>query len=198
MKQTIVVAPLGTLNFSTVQRLKIAQSVCDLERVEYGEGKHRQPDVFAGLIEKNDAGLICAMDGDKLVGYTDVWQLQTRFYDELLCGVKAEEEICSDFVLSKNDANTGCWYIGSVITDAFFRENSPYRSAQTFSEILRQAYLYFDKVNPPAKVMGVGSTVFGRKLLDNHGFKPVVPSSQATDLRPRYQKTLVELALEID
>ena len=198
MKQPIIVAPLSSLHFPATQRLHIIETVCQLERIEYGEGKHRLPHVFSGLVAKNDDGLICAMDGDKLVGYADVWQLQERFYNQLLYGVRAEEEIYADCVLSKNEPDTGYWYIGSIITDPTFRMNCAYQAAQTFSEILRQAYVYFEKVRPPAKVMGVGSTEFGKKLLGQHGFKPITPSPKAIDLRPRFENCLIELELELE
>jgi hypothetical protein len=190
-----IIAPLSTFNFSNSQRLSVIETVCNLERIEYGDGKHRMPDVFSALIEKNDTGLICAMEGDKLLGYADSWQLQSRFYNELVYGIRAEEEICSEYILTPNDLGTGYWYVGSVITDPFLRSSSTYKAAQVFSEILRQTYLYFEDIKLPAKVMGVGSTEFGKNLLVHHGFKPVLASSQAIDLRPRFEKTLVELQL---
>lgn len=192
---SITIAPLSQFQFSDDERRAIVETLCNMERIEYGEGCYRLPEVFIEMIAKNDAGLICAIEDGQLLGYADVWQLKSRFYNELLYGIKAEEEICTDYVLSKTDEGTGYWYVGSVITDSTFRQIHTVKAAHTFSEIFKQVYQILNNVKVPAKIMGVGSTDFGRKLLARHGFEPVASSPQAIDFRLRYEKTLFDLQL---
>ena len=192
---SITIAPLSQFEFSDDERRAIVEALCNMERIEYGEGCYRLPEVFLGMIGKNDTGLICAIEDGQLLGYADVWQLKPRFYNEMLYGVKSEEEICSEYVLSNEDEGTGYWYVGSVITDSTFRRIHTVKAAHTFSEIFKQVYQMLNSVKVPAKIMGVGSTDFGRKLLARHGFELVAASPQATDFRPRYEKTLFDLQL---
>lgn len=192
----LVVAPLNMLCLLQDQRYEICRVVCDWERLEYGEGKHRIPPTLKHCIDKNDTGFICAMENDRLVGYADLWQLQRNFYELLLVGECTEEEICAGFILDHRTERSNCWYVGSIITEPGMRENRPVKAAQVFHKIFELIYGILLSSPVPARIMGVGSTPFGSRLMNRHGFQPIGASFKARDLRPRFEKTLEALTLE--
>lgn len=192
---TVIVLPLHQHDLSPLERHKIVETVCDWERIEYGDGNHRTPDSFFICIQKNDTGFFCAIEDGQLLGYADVWQLHAPFYESLASGVCAEEEIAPDHILRIENEGSGCWYIGSIITRPALRQEREMKAALVFSKICDEISNHFEDTKRPSRILGVGSTVFGNKLLRRHGFMPVTASPLAIDLRPRYEKSLAyELA----
>ncbi len=186
----VIVLPLHQHDLSPIDRHKIVETVCSWEKMEYGEGNHRTSDNLYICIQKNDTGFFCAIEDGVLLGYADVWQLQTKFYDRLVLGVSAEEEIAPEHILRVENEGSSCWYIGSIITRPTLRQEREMKAALVFSKICNEISNHFSNTLCPARILGVGSTVFGNKLLRRHGFLPVTPSPIAIDLRPRYEKTL--------
>lgn len=190
------VGPLNTFCLLQKEKLAILTAVCEWERLEYGEGKHRIPETLALCIAKDSSGFICAMEDDRLIGYADLWQLHPHFYELLLKGEAAEEEICAGFIMNSRIEKSGCWYVGSIITEPSMRENRGTKAAQVFFKIYQQLYEILLASPVPARVMGVGSTDFGASLMGKHKFFAVTRSANARDLRPRFEKHLEALTLE--
>lgn len=190
------VAPLNTFCLLAKEKYAILQTACQWERLEYGEGKHRIPDTLSLCIEKDASGFICAMENGKLIGYADLWQLHRTFYELLRNGEAAEEEICAGYIINSRTEKSGCWYVGSIITEPGMREQRSVKAAQVFFKIYQQIYDIVLASPVPARVMGVGSTEFGATLMGKHKFFAVTPSVKARDLRPRFEKLLEALTLE--
>jgi hypothetical protein len=126
-----------------------------------------------------------------LVGYADIWELPSDFYSKLKNGTIDEESIAAKYILSRSDQRSSLWYIGSIITDPSLRASRPIAAALAFTSICNVLPSFFS-INShfPAKVLGVGSSQFGKKLLTKWGFSPVSSAPNAIDLRPRFEITL--------
>lgn len=133
------------------------------------------------------------------MGYADLW-LKAMFYKVLLAGDIAEEQFDYYQIITRNKPGSGLWYVGSVITSPELRTHNFVKSAYVFKSLFNEIYSALVATPYPARVMGVGSSEFGKKLLHRHGFELIEPSLTAKDLRPRYEKVLqaLELATEED
>ena len=166
-------------------------TICDWERIEYGEGKHRTPDAFHRCAMKNRTGFFLLLNASGLVGYADVWELPTDFYSKLRGGTIDEESIAAQHILARSEPRSGLWYIGSIITDPKLRRERPTGAALAFVSICNVLPVFFQTYSEfPAKILGVGSSSFGKKLLTRWGFDPVERDLNAIDLRPRFEKTM--------
>lgn len=192
---TVVVAPISSFSFSQDDVLSICSEICNWERLEYGEGKHRLPENLFKCIGQNDSTFFCAFDDGRLIGYADLWQLKASFYKVMVSGIMAEEQIMNYQIVGREDPPSARWYVGSVITCPDLREVNHVRSAQVFMKLFHELYSVLLSTPYPAKVMGVGSSAFGEKLLERHGFVRVEPTAGAIDLRPRFEKSLEALEL---
>lgn len=138
--------------------------------------------------EEQDRLLRTAQRG-KLLGYADIWELRTTFYSQLRVGTTDEESIAASHILARSEPRTSLWYIGSIITDPELRAKRPTAGAIAFARICNVLPGFFRAYSPfPAKVLGVGSSAFGKKLLTRWGFSPVESHPRAIDLRPRFEK----------
>lgn len=190
--------PLSQLNLSEEVEFSYMTTICDWERVEYGEGKHRLPNDLHRCAKKNRTGFFLLLEGDKLVGYADVWELPIDFYSKLRVGIIDEESIADQYILSRSQFRTNLWYIGSIITDPQIRQKQPIVGAFAFASICNALPNFFHEYSEfPAKILGVGSSPFGKKLLTRWGFSPVNSDSNAIDLRPRFEK-IVEKPDDVD
>ena len=169
----------------------LMSTICQWEEQAYGKGLHRQPDELARCVEKNGAGFIVLLEGDELLAYADVWQLTKDFYERLRTGLIDEESIETRDILSCTDSPTGLWYVGSMIVQPALRQKQPTRAAMAFATLCSALPGVFKKNSPfPARVLGVGSSAFGGKLMHKWGFEHVMADQQAIDLRPRMEKIL--------
>ncbi len=165
--------------------------ICQWEEQAYGKGLHRRPDELAPCVAKNGAGFIVLLQEDELLAYADVWQLTKDFYERLRVGVIDEESIEARDILSCTDDCTGLWYVGSMIVNPALRQKQPTRAALAFASLCNALPGIFKIHSPfPARVLGVGSSAFGSKLMKKWGFGPVQADVHAIDLRPRMEKTL--------
>ena len=182
---------LAQLTLSEAAEREIVGTICDWERLEYGEGKHRTADAFYDCVKKNRTGFFIIRDQTKLIGYADVWELPTDFYSALRVGNIDEESIASSFILDRSDKRSSLWYIGSIITNPELRATRPVAGAIAFASICNVLPTFFRAHSEfPAKILGVGSSPFGKKLLTRWGFLPVKSDLRAIDLRPRFEKSL--------
>lgn len=144
------------------------------------------------MVIKNSRGFFVAQDGTDLLGYVDVWELQPNFYAQLRSGAVSEESISAHNMLSLSDHRSSLWYIGSIITNPAMRAKSPHTGALVFESLCRVVAQFFHaQSNFPLKILGVGSSPFGRKLLDKWGFNPLVVVNGAKDTRPRFEKLMI-------
>lgn len=183
---------LRELNLTEHMEYQFISKICDWERIEYGEGKHRTADILYECVKKNKHGFFILSNNSQLIGYADVWELEADFYDKLLTGVADEESLDKSNVLNRTEARTGLWYIGSIITDPKLRIKKSNRAAFAFVAICNAIPQFFKNHSIyPAKVLGVGSSDFGKKLLTKWGFEPIQHDENAIDLRPRFEKTML-------
>jgi len=182
---------LTQLDLSESLERKFIATVCEWERIEYGEGKHRIPEAFYLCAKKNRTGFFMLLNGSSLVGYADVWELPEDFYSMLRVGIIDEESIAERYILSRSDSRSGLWYIGSIITDPQIRLERPVGAALAFASICSALPGFFQNYSKfPARILGVGSSPFGKKLLERWGFAAVARDENAIDLRPRFEKVM--------
>ncbi len=168
------------------------QTICTWEEQAYGKGLHRQPEELMRCYRKNSSGFILLQEADVLLGYADVWQLTPDFYERLKVGVIDEESIHERDILSPTDTVTGLWYVGSMIVSPTLRQEQPTKAAMVFAKLCGALPDIFKNHGPfPARLLGVGSSQFGCKLMKKWGFAPVAADEQAIDLRPRMEKTML-------
>lgn len=188
---TMAAHSLAELALGERHERELISTICDWERMAYGEGKHRVPDAFHACAKKNRTGFFILRSESGLVGYADVWELPYDFYSDLRIGTVSEESIAEQFVLSRSDNRSRLWYIGSIITNPRIRRDRPISGALAFAAICNVLPSFFQQhTDFPAKVLGVGSSDFGKKLLTRWGFSPVERDRRAIDLRPRFEKTM--------
>lgn len=189
MKTTV--RSLAHLDLSEAKERTTIATICEWERLAYGEGKHRTTDAFHDCVKKNRTGFFVINGETGLVGYADIWQLPSDFYSKLKIGTIDEESIAAKYILSGLDQRSSLWYIGSIITDPSLRASRPMAAALAFTSICNVLPSFFRSNSQfPAKVLGVGSSQFGKKLLTRWGFAPVSSAPNAIDLRPRFEITL--------
>lgn len=168
------------------------QTICQWEEQAYGKGLHRQPEELMRCYRKNPSGFILLQETGLLLGYADVWQLSCDFYDRLKVGVIDEESIQERDILSPADTVTGLWYVGSMIVSPALRREQPTKAALTFASLCGALPSVFKNHGPfPARLLGVGSSEFGCKIMKKWGFAPVVADERAIDLRPRMEKIML-------
>jgi hypothetical protein len=163
--------------------------ICDWERIEYGENKHRIPSQLNDWLHVNGEGFLCCVNNEgKLFGYADLWAIENNLYDQLKTGFILEEAVPCSALLSSSQTGTAInWYIGSIITDPQLRNYSPNISRDAFRAIRYAIGDFFEKLPQyPAEVLAVGSSKKGRDLLTRWDFKPVKMMINAPDSRPRY------------
>ena len=182
---------LAQLTLSQITERDIIGTICEWERLEYGEGKHRTTDAFHDCARKNRTGFFILQNQGKLLGYADVWELPPEFYSRLRVGTIDEESIAANYILNRSDQRSSLWYIGSIITDPELRAARPVAGAMAFASICNVLPSFFRVHSEfPAKILGVGSSAFGKKLLTRWGFSPVERDPMAIDLRPRFEKVM--------
>ena len=171
----------------------IVEKICNWERIEYGEGNHRIPQSLIDCIDKNDKGFLCAFDGSSLVGYADLWQLESSFYKGLKSGLIFEESLDAEHILTISDPPSLCWYLGSVITEPALRQfhSHSIKAALVLARISAQLPGIFKGQQFPAKMLGVASSDAGKKLLAKWEFLPIKRHESAIDFRPRYEKNMI-------
>lgn len=183
---------LESMHLSKAEEFDIFSTICEWERIEYGEGKHRVPYILQACAQKNRSGFFVLCESGSLQAYADVWELSPDFYSGLSSGLIDEESLSADYILGRFQARTSLWYIGSIITNPARRAERPTASAIAFAAICNALPNFFRGHSEfPARVLGVGSSPFGKKLLSRWGFEPVVPAIGAIDLRPRFEKRMV-------
>lgn len=168
------------------------QTICQWEEQAYGQGLHRQPDNLLRCCEKNGSGFVVLQEAGVLLGYADVWQLTPDFYARLKVGVIDEESIHERDILSPTDPVTGLWYVGSMIVSPELRREHPTKAALVFASLCGALPAVFKNHGPfPARLLGVGSSGFGCKIMKKWGFAAVVADEMAIDLRPRMEKIML-------
>ena len=168
------------------------QTICTWEEQAYAKDLRRQPEDVMRCYRKNPSGFILLQEADVLLGYADVWQLTSDFYERLKVGVIDEESIHERDILSPTDTVTGLWYVGSMIVSPVLRQEQPTRAALAFASLCGALPEVFKNHGPfPARLLGVGSSQFGCKLMKKWGFAPVAADEQAIDLRPRMEKIML-------
>lgn len=183
---------LSELALTAGVELAHVSTICEWERLEYGDGKHRVAASFIKCVRKNCTGFFVLLNKEKLVGYADVWELPVDFYNKLRIGTIDEESIDAAYVLSRSEVRSSHWYIGSIITDPDLRASRPVAGAMAFASICNVLPHFFRAYSEfPAKILGVGSSSFGKKLLSKWGFNSVESDPYAIDLRPRFEKSLL-------
>ncbi|MFM0053716.1 hypothetical protein [Caballeronia grimmiae] len=187
----LIVRSFDSEEISSAVKNSFVREICEWERQEYGEGKHRTPDQLSECANKNPFGLFLAFRNDELLGYADIWQLDKQFYDGLRVGKILEEALSANVVQSTSDVPSSCWYIGSIIVSAKLRAQNKVGAALTFASLCNELPNFFQNNSHfPAFVLGVGSSPFGAKLLNRWKFSPVVSDDDAIDLRPRFEKNM--------
>jgi hypothetical protein len=182
---------LSQLALSEAVEREIISTICDWERLSYGEGKHRTTDAFHDCAKKNRTGFFILWVQNTLLGYADVWELPVEFYSRLRVGTIDEESIAASCILGESDPRSSLWYIGSIIIDPEVRRARPVAGAIAFASICNALPTFFQAHSHfPAKILGVGSSPFGKKLLTRWGFSPVANDPNAIDLRPRFEKSM--------
>ena len=174
----------------------VAATICEWETLEYGPGKQRKTDQLVACLEKSrSAGLVCAFVGDEIVAYSDVWSLETEFYERLKRGIEPEETLEPDCIRSSFASHEPNYYVGSVIVSPRLRSAQPARSAVIFREITAGiGALLKQHAAFPARMLGVGFSPLGEKLLRHFGFTPVSRAADAVDHRPRFEKCMLAAA----
>lgn len=177
---------------------EIVSTICEWERLAYGEGKHRTVDSFYECVKRNRTGFFVLRQETRLIGYADVWELSSDFYSKLRVGTIDEESLAAEHILGRTDERSSLWYIGSIITDPEIRAARPVAGAMAFASICNVLPEFFREHSKfPAKILGVGSSTFGKKLLTRWGFSPVTSDGLAIDLRPRFEKSM-KLPIDAD
>jgi hypothetical protein len=164
----------------------------------YGEGKHRLPTNLLNCIDRDSRNFFCAFDRNVLVGYADLWQLRKSFYNLLRSGQMTEEQVLYYQIVGEGETPSARWYVGSMITSPELRQSNQVRSAFVFNKMFQSLYDVLLATQYPAKVMGVGSSEFGEKILMRHGFERITAAPTAVDLRPRFEKSLEVLEFALD
>jgi hypothetical protein len=112
----------------------------------------------------------------------------TRRADALL----PKKSIHERDILSPADTLTGLRYVGSMIVSPDLRQEKPARAALAFASLCGAVPEVFKNHGPfPARLLGVGSSEIGCKLMKKWGFVSVAPDEQAIDLRPRMEKIML-------
>lgn len=186
-----IVQSLAALRLNQAVEYRILEEICEWERLEYGEGKHRIPDALQQCVEKNREGFLLILRDSKLIAYADVWELNSDFYSKLKIGEELEESLSHHHIIAPKDEKSGKWYIGSIITAPDFRREHPSAAALAFVAICNALPRFFAcQKKYPATVLGVGSSAFGQRLLSRWEFESIQRSERAIDLRPRFEKGL--------
>ena len=190
---SFIIDSLANLTLTHTAEHQYLCTICEWERLAYGEGFHRTPDVLHACADKNNTGFFLLIENEELIGYIDIWQLASAYYADLRLGNIYEESLCSDFIRSSDDVPTYMWYIGSLIVSPKLRKESPAKSSLVFAS-LWNALPRFIKARAefPSHLLGVGSSSFGQKLMTRCGFAPVTAAATAIDLRPRYEARIFQ------
>lgn len=187
----LIVRSFDSEEISSAAKHYFISEICEWERQEYGEGKHRTPQQLSECADQNPFGLFLAFRDEELFGYADIWQLEKEFYEGLRIGKILEEALSASVIQSISDVPSGCWYIGSIIVSGKLRAQNRVGAALTFASLCNELPSFFQKNSQfPAVVLGVGSSPFGAKLLNRWKFSALSPDEKAVDLRPRYEKDM--------
>lgn len=171
-------------------RASVCEQIATLEAFYYGEGFSRSKELLKDCFSKSPHTVCLAFSFNKFIAAYDFYSLAPDFYEGLRNGTVAEEQLCASAIIPRSPdlPSKNNWYIASIVSDP----NSELRG-EAFKKLVRTAQrLKFGMSEKESVVLGVGSSAFGKTLLSDWGFEPVQPSSLAIDLRPRFEKTLVQ------
>jgi hypothetical protein len=156
-------------------------------------GQSRSASQLANCISVSATTFFLAFEGEELVGYLDLWQLKSDFFERLQLGLELEESISSEVIFPSERRLSGLWYVGSVICKYTIERiaGTDARSAFVFSALIRELGIHFGSSHHmPSNLISVGSKVIGVKALKKWGFQLVQIDDHAVDIRPRYTKAL--------
>lgn len=189
-----IIQQLRKFNFSSGQKLSIFESICDWERLAYGEGRHRIASDFAACVDVEDSGFYVAFYDGLLIGYIDIWQLTKDFYTGLRGSLIVEEDLNASVIVSSRDKPTNMWYVGSMVIEEKFRKTNRIKAAFAYQRLCACVPDFLSTKTFPAAILGVGSSKLGQNILLKWQFVPVAPHPNAVDTpdRPRFEKLLTQ------
>lgn len=181
------IEPLAQLPPGT--RRGVLRTVWRWERLEYGTAQSRRFASIKGRLRRYDEGLLCALDGARLLGFAEVVPLTPSHYAALRKGRVVEEQIPSRWVERESAGAVSCWYVASLIVGRSIRRSRP-EFAHDLSARLQQAIWSFiaARGRPPFRVLGISATPVGQAKFRQTGFQPVDLPADAVDSRPRFEQ----------
>jgi hypothetical protein len=180
--------PLADL--AEAQRGRLIRSIRRWERDEYGPGQCRTLGSIEARLRVYDEGIVCLLDGSRLLGYVEVLPLSPSHYALLRDGRVVEERIPSRwFGGRRSPARNACWYVGSMIVARRLRTARP-DLAHRIAAALRAATWAAIGAHGrfPVRVLGISATDAGRAVFLRTGFVPVACPADAVDPRPRFEQ----------
>jgi hypothetical protein len=187
----VEVRSLAEWRLSDESELEIIYEICEWERLEYGEGKHRTPDMLYACTKKNKAGFFVALSNGKLLGYTDIWQLKLDFYEFLRTRTIGDESLSEQDILSDNEPPTASWYIGSIMTERDLRKQSPNSTKHIFTQLCNKLPNFFQCNSTfPARLLSLSVSPLGKKLSVKWGFSPIITTPNKNNIQIRVEKIM--------
>ncbi len=159
------------------------------ERLEYGAAQSRRFAAIKGRLRRYDAGLLCAVDGGRLLGFADVVPLAPSPYAALRKGRVVEERIPARWLHRRSTGAASCWYIGSLIVARSIRSSHPDLAHDISTRLQRAIWSFIAaRGRSPFRVLGISATAAGQAKFRQTGFRPVDPAVDAVDVRPRFEQ----------
>ncbi len=180
--ESLAALPPGT-------RRRFLRTLWRWERLEYGTAQSRRLAAIKGRLRRYDEGVLCAVDGARLLGFADVVPLAPSHYGALRKGRVIEEQIPSRWVNRESAGEASCWYIGSLIVARSIRSSQPGLAHDVSARLQRAIWSFIaTRGRPPFRVLGISATQVGQAKFRQTGFLPVAPAVDAMDARPRFEQ----------
>lgn len=185
--RTLRVQSLAT--FASESRRRVLRTIWRWELQEYGATQSRRLAAIKGRLRRYDEGVLCAVDGARLLGFADVVPLAPSHYGALRKGRVIEEQIPSRWVNRESAGEASCWYIGSLIVARSIRSSQPGLAHDVSARLQRAIWSFIaTRGRPPFRVLGISATQVGQAKFRQTGFLPVAPAVDAMDARPRFEQ----------
>lgn len=183
---------IDEFELTSLQRNAIFQQISDWEKISYGENRYRTAEELSLCVTKESSGFYVAFYKNELVGYIDIWQLTKSFYAGLRSSLIVEEDLSPAAIVTSTDQQTNLWYVGSMVIAESFSKSNNVKSGFLFKKLCACIPNHLSSKNFPISILGVGSSLFGQKILLRWGFDPIVADINAVDTpdRPRFEKHL--------
>ena len=175
--------------FAPESRRRVLRTIWHWELQEYGATQSRRLAAIKGRLRRYDEGLLCVIDGGRMLGFSDVVPLAPSHYAALRKGEVIEEQIPSRWVDCEPGSAPSCWYIGSLIVARSIRRSQPELAHDLSARLQRAIWSHIAaRGRPPFRVLGISATQVGQAKFRQTGFLPVAPAVDAVDTRPRFEQ----------